>query len=763
MAEFIIKATLDVDQRNIQMSLKKIESATKKTADKIRKTFEKISSTFKNIFTKMVKIAKWAFAGIAAAVALSVRAFTKQQDALFRLEAALTNVGDATTTNIQQFKDFAAEVQQATKFGDELVLSLIAQQSALGVSTDKLEEAARMSIGLAAATGRNVESMNQYVALALQGEFTMLRRYIPALRQTTDATEQLQIVQEFAARGFKIAEAESRTLSGRLAQMRNAIGDVAEVIGGAFAPVIERTAIAITNWAKNNQDRIEEFAKRAAAALDSLISRVEAFGGKFAGTAGEKGLGAALAEAAKTFGNIMLETIKAIGRSLKVVLTPIFQDIGQIISDSILINLPDSLITGGTQIRKNLLVERNYYRDQLALLQAGPSTPSMAPVATDALTGQLIGAPEAFAELEKRNEQLKVQRVQVGSLTDVWKDYGRTIDKILPEGAPSAASLLRGIKPSENIIMTTKEEIALRQKIGETETQILRIKEQQAEIEGKIRGEKFLEQTQKFLKEIDNMHRASQRDKIVSLKEWGKKNDEMLRMQGDAYQLYIDKINNLEATRITRLDTLMSEYREIMSGNVDFIDDKFASFFESMESSFSNAITRMIMDGESFSDAMTAITREIARAFIQMAAEIVVRSVFAQFLGGALGMGIGAGMGAPTSATPTPAPTPSGISGPHVFHNGMSAAWVPRLHNGLRKDEFPAILQTGETVLKRGDSRADSDANVTVNVINQSSQNVTARQTTPRQQGKEMVIDVILEDAGSFGPLSQAGVINKAG
>lgn len=64
----------------------------------------------------------------------------------------------------------------------------------------------------------------------------MLRRYIPALRSTTDATEQLRIITEFAARGFEIAEAQAETTSGAIAQMMNAVSDLAEV---AAQPILE--------------------------------------------------------------------------------------------------------------------------------------------------------------------------------------------------------------------------------------------------------------------------------------------------------------------------------------------------------------------------------------------------------------------------------------------------------------------------------------------------------------------------------------------
>ena len=158
-------------------------------------------------------------------------AYAKQERAERTLAAALSASGEYTNQRMQGLKDYAASIQRVTKYGDEEVLQLMALEKSLGVSGPRLKEATRMTIGLAAATGRNVNSMATYVAMAMQGNFTMLRRYIPALRTTTDKTKQLQIVMDFAARGFRVAEGDARTYSGTLKQMGNAFGDVKERLG----------------------------------------------------------------------------------------------------------------------------------------------------------------------------------------------------------------------------------------------------------------------------------------------------------------------------------------------------------------------------------------------------------------------------------------------------------------------------------------------------------------------------------------------------
>lgn len=262
-----LSASVDirVDDSKLPSQLAKAKSAVTRTVTTIKAAFSRMATSFKAAFDKMVRYAKWGALAIAGALALVARAAMKQEDAQFLLAAALKISGEWTRKLQHRFEAFAASVQQATIYGDEQVLQLMQLQKSLGVTSYKLEEAAKMSIGLATATGRDVQSMAMYIALAQQGEFTMLRRYIPALRSTTDKTEQLRIVTEFAAAGFKLAEERAKTSSGALRQMWNALGDVAEVIGLALLPGLKDTAIEIKEWAERNQERIGKWAKIAAA------------------------------------------------------------------------------------------------------------------------------------------------------------------------------------------------------------------------------------------------------------------------------------------------------------------------------------------------------------------------------------------------------------------------------------------------------------------------------------------------------------------
>ncbi len=258
---------LEVDHKNLEAQLAKAKTATTKAATKMETAFKKMGKGVDKVFKAIAKRAKWAGLAIAGSLVVIGKAAMKQQDALFLLDAALKISGEYTEELSQDFRDFASEIQQTTIYGDEFILSLMQQQKSLGVVASSLKEGAKMAIGLSTATGQGIESMSRYVALAMQGEFTMLRRYIPALRATTDRTKQLAIVTKFAADGFKLAEERAQTASGRLKQLWNTLGDVAEIFGAPLLEPLARWADKLKIYLEDNKNAIIAWTTETARAI----------------------------------------------------------------------------------------------------------------------------------------------------------------------------------------------------------------------------------------------------------------------------------------------------------------------------------------------------------------------------------------------------------------------------------------------------------------------------------------------------------------
>jgi len=170
---------------------------------------------------------------LASGMAISLRAMMKQEDAEVALAGALRAHGDAVDYLMPRLKALASEIQRQTTYGDEEVLTIMALLRNLGVLPAQMEAATKAAIGLREALGGTMDlrMTARYVALAMQGEFTMLRRYIPAIRAAKDGSQMLAAFTEFVSRGFEVARQRTQSTAGAMAQMKNVAGDLAESIG----------------------------------------------------------------------------------------------------------------------------------------------------------------------------------------------------------------------------------------------------------------------------------------------------------------------------------------------------------------------------------------------------------------------------------------------------------------------------------------------------------------------------------------------------
>lgn len=178
--------------------------------------------------------ARYGLLAMAGAVTAITYAAAKQEKADRALADALKSVNAYSDERFKLLKDQAAAIQELTTYGDEEIEALQAQALNLGIQADKLDDVIRGSIGLSKALNLDLNTALRYTALAMQGEYTVLQRYVPALRMAQTEGEKLAIVQDLMRRGFEQARGEAETLTGRLKQLKNTFGDLLETIGQAI-------------------------------------------------------------------------------------------------------------------------------------------------------------------------------------------------------------------------------------------------------------------------------------------------------------------------------------------------------------------------------------------------------------------------------------------------------------------------------------------------------------------------------------------------
>jgi len=126
----------------------------------------------------------------------------------------------------------------------------------LGVQTGALEEAAKAVIALKS-VGVEEAAAQKAVANAAQGNFAMLQRYIPALKNATSETEKATLVNDFFAKGYDQQAQQLDTVSGQWGLLKTRIGDVWEEIGAAIMQndalrdALKRASEAVKDFASN--------------------------------------------------------------------------------------------------------------------------------------------------------------------------------------------------------------------------------------------------------------------------------------------------------------------------------------------------------------------------------------------------------------------------------------------------------------------------------------------------------------------------------
>lgn len=263
LASLIIKISA-----NSAQAQKELQTLEAKVGD-FGKSMQRLGSNL----TKYVTVPLTAIAG------LSVKAANTQLQAETRLLAALKNRYDVQQRLISQ----ASEIQSRTTYGDEAIIEQQAYLAALGLTEDQIRETIEASVQLSAAMGIELESAVRNLAKTYSGLAGELGESMPALREMT--AEQLKSGEaiRFVNREYKgFAEAVADTGAGSLQQLKNKIGDLAEKLGIALLPVINKVSDwlgKLVDWFSNLSPATQDIIAKMVA-LAAAIGPVLVVGGK---------------------------------------------------------------------------------------------------------------------------------------------------------------------------------------------------------------------------------------------------------------------------------------------------------------------------------------------------------------------------------------------------------------------------------------------------------------------------------------------------
>lgn len=195
------------------------------------------------------------------------------------LDAALRGTGQYTDALSRKMKDLAGAIQDETGAVDEAVKGNIAMLTTMGVTTDKMGEAARAVQALSALNFEGSQAAKA-VALAMDGNMLGFQRMIPALRNATTETEKVEAVNKVLAAGYAQQKANLKTVGGSWEALKGRIGDAREAIIGAvfeglkLGQTFDGMQAAVGRFL--NSDTFKDFTERLKSGADYVTQIVKA-------------------------------------------------------------------------------------------------------------------------------------------------------------------------------------------------------------------------------------------------------------------------------------------------------------------------------------------------------------------------------------------------------------------------------------------------------------------------------------------------------
>ena len=215
---------------------------------RIKQTGQRALTSIRDGIAGVGKAAAVAGTALAGFVGLSVRNFARQEAAVNKLNTALISNGEFTNEASQALQQWAAELQNTSNIGDEVILENFALARSYTASAEQAKALTAAAADFAKGANISFTEALRRLGRSVQGATGDVANFAPEIRDLT--REQLAagasidiIANKF--RGF--AEQETLTTAGSITRLRNNFGDLTEAIGQRAAPVITKIADAISD------------------------------------------------------------------------------------------------------------------------------------------------------------------------------------------------------------------------------------------------------------------------------------------------------------------------------------------------------------------------------------------------------------------------------------------------------------------------------------------------------------------------------------
>ena len=216
----------------------------------------------------------------------SVELANEQTNAEKRLQTTMSNVAGTTQEQIGSIKSYASELQRVTTIGDEVSISGASQLATFQLQSDTIKTLMPTLSDLAVAqygvsvSSDQMQSMANLVGKVMSGSVSALTRYgvtmndaqNKILKTGTESEKAATLVEVLKQNFGGLAEAMANTPEGRIQQLKNAWGDMKEVIGAQLYPALTQTLKYATDCIPKVQDVFTSLMDKASPVFSWITS-----------------------------------------------------------------------------------------------------------------------------------------------------------------------------------------------------------------------------------------------------------------------------------------------------------------------------------------------------------------------------------------------------------------------------------------------------------------------------------------------------------
>lgn len=166
----------------------------------------------------------------------SIAAASEAEEALKKLEVALSQTGTLTEDSLQSFDKFADKLEETTAFSGDLIISNAALiQSLARLDSEGLQRATTAAVDLSSALGIDLETSSRLVAKAADNNVAALQKLgLEFEKGSTDAETFANVLSVIEGRFGGSAQAQAQTFAGTITQLSNIWGRLVEEVGKAI-------------------------------------------------------------------------------------------------------------------------------------------------------------------------------------------------------------------------------------------------------------------------------------------------------------------------------------------------------------------------------------------------------------------------------------------------------------------------------------------------------------------------------------------------